>query len=207
MKTKFDTKSLVLLGLLMAIVIIFSTTPIGSIPVGPLVITLNVIPIGIAAVALGPWGGLIVGTFFGLFSFLQCFGIGVLSGMGAILVEINPILAFIQRVVPRALDGFLVGCIFRLIAKKTNPWLSSFITGFCAALLNTVFFMGALVLLFGNTEYVQGLMDGKNVIVFIITFVGVNAIVEMVVASLCTGAVGSALMAAKLINVPKKKTA
>lgn len=203
MKTKFDTKSLVLLGLLMAIVVIFSTTPIGSIPIGPLVITLNVIPIGIAAVALGPWGGLIIGTFFGLFSFLQCFGIGIPSGMGAILVEINPFLAFVQRVIPRALDGFLTGCVFRIAAKYANPWLSSFITGFCAALFNTAFFMGALVLLFGNTDYVQGLMDGRNVLAFIVAFVGVNAVVEMAAASIFTGAIGSGLMAAKLIDIPK----
>lgn len=206
MKTQFNTRSLVLLGLLMAIVVIFSTTPIGSIPVGPLVITLNVIPIGIACVALGEWGGLIIGTFFGLFSFLQCFGIGIPSGMGAILADINPVLAFIQRVVPRALDGFLTGLIFKFAAKRANGWVSCFITGFCAALLNTAFFMSALVLLFGNTEYVQGLMDGKNVLIFIVTFVGINAVVEMVVASLATGAIGSALMAAKLISVPEKKT-
>ena len=54
MKTKFNTRSMVLLGLLTAIVVVFSLTPIGSIPIGPLVITLNIIPIAIAAVALGP---------------------------------------------------------------------------------------------------------------------------------------------------------
>ena len=69
MKTKFNTRSMVLLGLLTAIVVVFSLTPIGSIPIGPLVITLNIIPIAIAAVALGPIGGLIMGTVFGLFSF------------------------------------------------------------------------------------------------------------------------------------------
>lgn len=205
MKSRFNTRSLVIMGLLMAIVIIFSTTPIGSIPVGPLVITLNVIPIGIACVAFGEWGGLIVGTFFGLFSFLQCFGIGIPSGMGAILVGINPFLTFIQRVIPRALDGFLTGLIFKALAKHTNAQVSCFITGFCAALLNTAFFMLTLVLLFGNTEYLQELMAGKNIILFIITYVGINAVFEMIVSSLCTGMVGSALMAAKLISVPSRK--
>ena len=50
MKTKVNTKSLVILGLMTALTMIFSFTPIGSIPIGPLVITLNVIPIAIAAV-------------------------------------------------------------------------------------------------------------------------------------------------------------
>ena len=291
MKPKFDTKSMVLLGLLMAIVLIFSLTPIGSIPIGPLVITLNVIPIAIAGIALGPWGGLIIGTFFGIFSFLQCFGIGPLSGMGAVLVEINPVLAFIQRVVPRALDGFLVGLIYKgmtsLKAKRayyaiagavtglfglalflsvmqfafshseklddgstawvrdaamesfvsskglfvyvcaivalllfcigymlvsgkklTRMQVSCAVTGFCSAFLNTLFFMSALVILFGNTDYVSGLINDKgngNVLLFIVVFVGINALFEMVICTLVTTGVGAALHKAKLVKGPEEE--
>ncbi|MBO4877938.1 MAG: ECF transporter S component [Ruminococcus sp.] len=197
---KMDVKSIVLLGLLSAIVVLFSFTPIGSIPVGPLVITLNVIPIAIAAIALGPTGGLIVGSVFGLFSFLQCFGIGIPSGMGATLANINPFLAFVQRFVPRALDGFLVGLIFKGTSKAANVSLASFVTGFFSAFLNTVFFMSALVLLFGNTEYVQGLMNGKSFIPFVVGFVGINAVFEMIACTLISGAVGTALYKAKLIK-------
>lgn len=204
---KFDAKSMVLLGLLTALVAVFSFTPIGSIPIGPLVITLNVIPVAIAAISLGPVGGAIIGGVFGIFSFLQCFGIGILSGMGAILVDINLPFAFIQRFVPRLLDGFLAGLIFQGVSKLTDVRISCFVTGFCAALMNTVFFMFSLVFLFGNTEYVQGLMKGKSVIPFIISFVGVNALVEMIVCTVVTGAVGTALFAAKLIKAPEKKEA
>lgn len=56
MKTKVNTKSLVILGLMTALTMIFSFTPIGSIPIGPLVITLNVIPIAIAAVTVAGSG-------------------------------------------------------------------------------------------------------------------------------------------------------
>ena len=203
---KFNAKTIVLLGLLTAIIAVFSFTPIGSIPVGPLVITLNIIPIAIAAITMGPIGGAIIGGVFGIFSFLQCFGIGILSGMGAILVEINPVFAFIQRFVPRLLDGFLAGLIFQLLSKLTDVRISCFVTGFFTALMNTAFFMLSLVFLFGNTEYVQGLMKGKSVIPFIISFVGVNALVEMIVCTLITGAVGTALFKAKLIKAPEKNT-
>ncbi len=202
---KFDAKSMVLLGLLTAIIAVFSFTPIGSIPVGPLVITLNIIPIAIAAISLGPVGGAIIGGVFGIFSFLQCFGIGILSGMGAILVDINLPFAFIQRFVPRLLDGFLAGLIFQGLSKHTDVRISCFVTGFCTALMNTAFFMLALVFLFGNTEYVQGLMKGRSVIPFIISFVGVNALVEMIVCTIITGAIGTALFKAKLIKAPEKK--
>ena len=198
---KKDTKSLVLLGVLTAIELVFLLTPIGTVPIGPLSISLGMIPVAIAAIALGPVGGLILGSVFGIMSFLQCFGIGVPSGMGAILAGINPVLAFIQRFVPRALDGFLVGLIYEAVAKS-NKQTACFVTGFCAAFLNTVLFMGSLVLLFGNTEYVQGLMAGRNVIAFIIGFVGINAVVEMIASTIVVGLVGVALHAAKLIEQP-----
>ena len=196
---KFDTKTMVLLGLLTAVVAVFSFTPIGSIPVGPLVITLNIIPIAIAAVALGPIGGAIIGAVFGIFSFLQCFGIVGFSGMGAVLVGISPVLCFIQRFVSRMLVGVLCGLVYKALEKRTNVYVSCMITGFSAAFFNTLFFMSSLVLLFGHTEYIQGLMAGRGVIAFIIASVGINAVVEMIVAAVVTGAVGAALKKARLI--------
>ena len=203
MNNKTNVRALTILALMTALVVIFSFTPIGSIPIGPLVITLNTIPVAIAAIALGPKGGLIMGGVFGLLSFLQCLGIGVPSGMGAILFGISPALAFIQRFVPRALDGYLVGVIFRACEKKLGKG-ACFIAGFCTAFLNTAFFMSALVLLFGNTEYVQNLMNGRDVLAFIVGFVGVNAVVEMITSTLIAGFVGTALYQAKILPLENK---
>ncbi len=199
MNKKLDVRALAILGLMTALLILFSFTPIGTIPIGPLSITLNVIPIAMAAIALGPVGGLAMGCVFGLLSFLQCIGVGIPSGMGAVLFSIDPFLAFIQRFIPRALDGFLVGLIFRALAKKPGPRPACFIAGFCSAFLNTAFFMSALVLLFGQTEYVQGLMKGRSFLVFVCAFVGVNAVVEMVVCTIISGFVGVALYHAKIL--------
>ena len=201
MKTKVNTKSLVILGLMTALTMIFSFTPIGSIPIGPLVITLNVIPIAIAAVTVGPVGSAVIGGVFGLLSFLQCFGIG------AALVAIDPVLAFVQRFVPRLLDGIIVGFIAKGMSKVTNNYVSYAVTGFFTAFLNTAFFMSALVLLFGNTDYVKELMGGKNIIVFICTFVGINALVEMAVCTFVTGTVGAALYKAGFIPSKNKAQA
>jgi len=200
---RLTPKEIALLGLLTAFVVIFSFTPIGSIPIGPLSITLNVIPVAIGAIALGPVGGLIMGAIFGIFSFLQCFSIGIPSAMGITLVGIDPFLAFVQRFVPRALDGFLVGCIFKFCKKITGTKIACFVAGFFTALLNTVFFMGALVLLFGNTEYVKGLIDGRNVIVAICAMVGINAVFEMITTTILSGFIGMALHRAGFINSEK----
>jgi len=204
MNKKLDVRALAIMGLMTALLILFSFTPIGTIPIGPLSITLNVIPIAMAAIALGPMGGLAMGCVFGLLSFLQCVGVGVPSGMGVMLFSIDPFLAFIQRFVPRALDGLLVGALFRLFERKPGARPTCFLAGFFSAFLNTAFFMSALVLLFGNTEYVQGLMKGRSFLVFVCAFVGINAVVEMVACTVISGFVGVALYHAKLLPLDRR---
>jgi len=194
MKTKsFDTRKMVTLAMLGAVLLIMSFTPLGYLNIGPLAISLNMIPVGIAAVTLGPTGGAIMGALFGITSFLQCIGVGGTSAMGVILFEISPALAFIQRFVPRLLAGFLSGWIYLSVKKLSNSTAACFVTGFSAALLNTVLFMLALVLLFGNTDYLQGLIAGRNVILFICAFVGVNAVVEMLATTAAVGLIGRIL--------------
>ena len=192
-KKSLDTRKLVTLAMLSAIMLIMSFTPLGYLNIGPLAISLNMIPVGIAAISLGPTGGAVLGAVFGITSFLQCVGVGGTSAMGVILFEINPFLAFIQRFVPRLLAGLLSGVIYQGLKKVANPVIAGFVTGFSAALLNTVLFMLALVVLFGNTGYVQSLIAGRNVIVFICAFVGINAVVEMLAATAVVGIVGKVL--------------
>ncbi len=186
-------RNFVILGLIAGILLLMAYTPLGYLNIGPLAITFNTIPVAIAAIALGPKGGAAAGAIFGLTSFLQCIGVGGTSAMGAALFNIQPFLAFVQRFVPRVLDGFLLGFIYRFFRERCQSYLACALTGFFSAFLNTVFFMTALVLLFGNTEYVQNLIAGRNIIVFICTFVGINAVFEMVSSTLITGAIGAAL--------------
>lgn len=193
MKKSFDTRRMVTLAMLSAILLMMSFTPLGYLNIGPLAISLNMIPVGIAAMALGPAGGAFLGAVFGITSFMQCIGIGGTSAMGVILFEINPFLAFVQRFFPRLLAGLLSGFVYLGMKKLTNSTLAGFITGFCAALLNTALFMLALIVCFGHTEYVQGLIAGRNVIVFICAFVGINAVVEMLAATAVVGLVGRVL--------------
>ncbi len=204
MNTKSRTMQLTMLGLMTAVLLLMAYTPLGYLNIGLLAITFNVIPVAICAIVMGPMGGAIAGAVFGLTSFLQCIGVGGTSAMGVVLFDINPFFAFVQTFVPRILDGFLIGFIFQWVRRKSNTCLASSVTGFFAAFLNTVFFMTALILLYGNTEYVQNLMGGKNVIVFICTFVGINAVCEMLASTILTGAVGVALNKAHMIPVREK---
>lgn len=197
--TNNKSMRLAILGLMVGILLLLSWTPLGYLNIGPLAITFNMIPVAICAIVLGPMGGVVAGAVFGLTSFFQCFGLGGFSQMGAILFDINPLLAFLQRVIPRVLTGWLLGYIYRWGKRMMGVSVAASVTGFFAAFLNTVFFMTALVALYGHTEYVQGLIGGQNMIVFMCMFVGVNAVVEMIAATVVTGAIGAALSKTRVI--------
>ena len=196
---KFTTSQLTILGLMSGILFLMAYTPLGYLNIGPLAVTFNVIPVAICAVVLGPTGGAVAGAVFGLTSFLQAMGIGGTSALGAALFQINPFLSAVQCFVPRILDGLLIGFIYRGMRKKTNVYASCAVTGFFSAFLNTLFFMTALVVMFGNTEVIQNLMGGRNVIIGCCMMVGVNAISEMVSSTIITAAVGTELSKAHLI--------
>ena len=191
-------KHLTLLAMLTALLVVLAMVNIPQ-PAG-LSITFNMIPVAIAAIAMGIPGGAIIGGVFGLISFLQCFGIVGYSAMGAALVSVSPFLMFIQRFVSRVLVGVITALIYRALKRRNvKDHLAFTITGFSAAFFNTLFFMSLLVLLFGSTEYLQNLMAGRGVLTFIIASVGINAVVEMIVAAVVTAAVGIALKKSKLI--------
>ena len=200
MKKGFKPRELTLLGLLTAVLLVMSFTPMGYLNIGPLAITLNMIPVAVGAIALGPMGGAILGGVFGMTSFLQCLGIGGTSAMGVILFEISPILTFIQRFFPRMLTGLATGYIFLGTKKLMGHTVASFVAGFSAAFLNTALFMVTLVAFFGSTDYMQNLINGRNIILFIVTFVGINAVFEMLVSTAVGGLLGKTLEKAHLIR-------
>ena len=187
-----------LLAMLVAVLIVLAYVNI-PMPMG-LSITFNMIPVAIAVMAMGLPGGVIIGGAFGLISFLQCFGICGSSALGAALVNVSPFLMFVQRFVSRVLVGVLAAVVYRAMCKTKAPlYIRGVVTGFSAAFFNTLFFMSLLVLFFGSTEKLAGPIAEKGVLMYIITSVGINAVVEMVVAAVVTGAAGVALKKARMI--------
>ena len=205
------TKDLVLMGLLTAIVIILNFTPLGYLPLNPVLsISFLMIPVGIAAYSMGIKGGTVIGAVFGITSFIQAFR--GQSSMGAALFAINPALTAFQCIIPRILDGMLCGFIADILKKKSiNSAVAGAITGFSAAFFNTLFFMSSLMLIFGKSEYVMKLRESKapsaNVLIFVIILIGFNALLELAASTIATSAVSAALSSAKLIDTAKKSEA
>ena len=203
MNRRTKVSRMTLLAMLTAVLIVLGFVNI-PMPMG-LSITFNMIPVAIAAMAMGIPGGAFIGGVFGLISFLQCYGICGVSGMGVALVTADPsfgfaCLMFVQRFVSRVMVGLIAALVWRALSRRKAPlYVAGAITGFSAAFFNTLFFMGLLVLLFGQTEFIQNQMAGRSVLAYLIASVGINAVVEMLVAALVTGAVAAALKKARLI--------
>lgn len=174
------TATLTRFALFAAIIIVMSYTPLGYLNLGLFMVTFLTIPVIVAALLFGSAAGAFAGLIFGLTSFAKSFG----SVMGAELLAINPVYTFILAVVPRVLEGYLCGVIFSALNRKSeNKLWKTALASFSCPALNTILYMGTLVLLFGNSEYIRGLMGGKNIFMFAVSFVGIQAVVE---ACICT---------------------
>lgn len=189
-----DTKQLVRLAVLTAVILVMAFTPLGYFKTGGLSVTLLQIPVVIGSILLGPASGAVLGAVFGLTSVLQCFG---LEPFGTTLMGINPIGTLLVCLVPRVLMGLLAGLLFRGLnrgaAKGLFPYAATCLAG---AVLNTLLFMGLLIAFFFRTEFLQGIasaLGAASPIPFIAAFVGVNGVIEAAVCCVVGAAISRTL--------------
>lgn len=191
----FDARTIAQYAIFIAIILVMRITHLTSIPVGPLVMTLAMIPIAIGAMLLGPLGGAILGTVYGFTSLYDAMtGASLMTG---VFFQLSPILTIILCVVIRGFVGAATGWLFQLF-KKLDPhriWCY-FAGGLAAPMLNTILFMGYIVLVFYQTEYIQGKVVEKgaaNPLMFIILMVGVQGLVEWISGCIVAGGVTKAV--------------
>ena len=192
---KNRTRYITELALMSAIIFLMAFTPLGYFRTPGLSITFLTVPVAVGAIILGPEGGAVCGLVFGITSLIQCFMGG---SFGSMLLSINPLGTAFTCIVPRVLEGLLCGLVFRWI-KRVSKNSAYFAASLACPLLNTVFFMSAIVLIFYHTEYIQGLVQTlgvTNPLMFVVAFVGVQGMIEAVVCFLIASAVSRALGAA-----------
>lgn len=190
MKNKNGLFFLTVSSLFVAIIAVMCFTQIGYLKFGIIEITLISIPVAFGGALLGKWGGLLLGAAFGVSSFIQCFGF---SAFGAALLSINPVLTFIVCLAPRMAAGFLSAFSFEKLPQKLHAAVRGLISFFIAAAMNTIGFVGLLVVFFAKTEYMQGISEqlgATNLFMFAVLFAGVNALVEAAACTVCGAALG-----------------
>ena len=203
---KTNVRFLAQLGLLAAIEIVMKLIGLGSVPVGPLYMSFLTVPIAVGAMTLGPSAGAILGAVFGLVSFKDA--ITGASAMTGVFFQISPVHTFILCVVMRAIMGFCVGLLFKALRfiDRKGGW-SYFIGAISAPLLNTLFFMGYIVAVFYQTEYIQGLVSTKgasNPLMFVVLLVGVQGLIEAIVCCAAGGVITRAVSSFLGTRAPAK---
>ena len=187
---RVDTRFLAQLALLIAIQIVMRLLGLGRVPIGPLNMSFLTLPIAIGAMLMGPLTGAILGGVFGLFSLWDA--ISGAGGMTAFFFQNNPVSTVILCVGMRILMGVCCGLIFKVVSKldRDEKTWSYFVGALSAPLLNTIFFMGYIILMFYNTEYIQNIVATKgalNPLHFVVLLVGVQGLIEAVSVAIIGG--------------------
>lgn len=194
-KGRMAARELTTLGLLTGVLLLMSVTPLGYFHTFGLDISLMMVPVGIGAMLMGPKAGAWLGLVFGATSFYQ--SMTGSSAFSTMLFNINPFYTFLLCIPTRVLMGFLTGVIFKAAQKvDKKKTVCYFVGGFFAAFLNTLFFMGVLVICYWNTEFIQGInetLGGLNPLMFVVAFVGVNGALEMPSSCIVGGIVSKAV--------------
>ena len=199
MKSKtFNIRTMTQLALLTAITLVLAYTPIGYLPLGPFNVSFLSVPVCIGAIVMGPGVGAFLGLVFGLTSFGNALSGG--SMMGVALMSVSPVGYFVQSVVGRVLMGLCTGLIFRAVRKVDRRGFASYVVGAVSApLLNTVFYMGLMCLIFYNCDYVQNLVastGAANPILLVLAVVGVQGVIEVLVCGVIGSVISKAVDAA-----------
>lgn len=189
-----NVRYLAQLALLAAIEVVMKLMGLGSVPVGPLYMSFLTVPIAVGAMNMGPTAGAILGGVFGCVSFKDALAGGGMTGM---FFQISPINTFVLCVVMRVLMGWCVGLLFRVLRRVDHKksW-SYFVGALSAPLLNTIFFMGYIVLVFYKTDYIQervASLGAANPLMFVVLLVGVQGLIEIIVGCAVGGVLARAV--------------
>ncbi len=196
--------NLTLIALFIALIAILTFTPLGYLKTPLFEITLMVLPVAISSVVLDWKSGAVLGAAFGLTSFMTCFGIGMPSSLGALLLQENPWYTAIVCIVPRILCGMLPALIYKAMLKiDKKGFISTAVACLSTALINTILFLGGIWIFFANTisenygDFIVSTQGSFNVLTFFIAFASVNALIEAGVCLFAGTAIAKALLVVK----------
>jgi uncharacterized membrane protein len=154
-------------AILLALEAIFCFTPLGSIPMGPLMVaTLGMIPVIITSLLLGTAAGSAMGLFAGIFSLIVWI---FMPPVSFLIIVFSPAVSgsfwsVIFCIVPRVLVGTVTGLFFNLLTKiniksKAVNILAFGISAALGSFINTAFVLwGGYIIFF---DKLSALFDGN----------------------------------------------
>lgn len=194
---KHDTRRMVSVGLMAAIIVVLANTPLGMIQLPIVKATTVHIPVIIGAILLGPSAGAILGGVFGVCSLISnTMAPTLLSFAFSPFMSTTGILGAVKAiwisVGCRILIGLAAGWLWKLFKKmKLNQIVALAVTGFLGSMVNTVSVMGSIYLLFA-----QQYAEAKDV--------AVTAVWGLVMGTVTASGIPEAIAAAVIVTVVTK---
>ncbi len=103
--------------------------------------------------------------------------------------------------------AILVGILYHFVASLNSDAAPSVLASCSAAVLNTVFFVGTMVLIFGKSPEVLALSERGDIWGIVVLLVTLNAVIEAAACLIIGTAVSKALLVLqKKVEKPKKET-
>ncbi|MBE5063485.1 ECF transporter S component [Lachnospiraceae bacterium DSM 108991] len=189
---KHDTRWMVCVALMAAIVIVLANTPLGMIQLPVIKATTVHIPVILGAVLLGPLAGGILGGVFGICSLISnTMAPTLLSFAFSPFMSTTGLPGVLKAlwisVGCRILIGVVSGWLWKLFEKvHLNQTIALPITGFVGAMVNTVTVMGSIYLLFAQ-QYAQA----QNV--------GITAVWGLIMGTITASGIPEAIASAVLV--------
>lgn len=199
MNTGKKTKTLTLLGVLIAIQVVMTMLNIGLIPLPGIKATALHIPVIVGAVLLGPTEGMILGASMGILSVITntvqpVLTSFVFSPFVTIGEQSGNWLSLIVAIVPRILIAVTAYYSYNLVSRLDKGKIFAYaVAGVVGALTNTIFVMGGIYVLFGQQYAVATNHAVGELLGVIMAVVVGNGIPEAITAAILVPAVSKPL--------------
>ncbi len=204
---KKDTRWMVAVAMMAAIIILLANTPLGMIPLPVTKATTTHIPVILGTILLGPLAGGILGGVFGICSMLSnTFTPALTSFAFSPFLSTTGLSGAVKAVWIsvgcRVLIGVVAGWLWIALSKgKVNEWASLSIVGFVGSMVNTVFVMGSIFVLF-TQQYAQAKAVAMEAVSgLILGTVLMNGVPEALLAMVLVAAIGKALRKVTMTKV------
>ena len=175
-----------ILGLLTALLLVFGLTPLGTVSIGPVNITLMGFPVIIGTLLLGWKDGLILGFLFGLVNFLKTFFAPSALTAPLLLQSrhwYGPVLYIIMMFAPRMLVPLAAWALSRIKLPKAVRYGIASVGG---SLTNTVGFLGLMFLFFAGDVAANYGITRSGVAAMLGGIAASNGVIEAIFCALCS---------------------
>ena len=189
----FSAKNIAYFAVLLALTVVLQLFA-NAIPVFGITLNFSLIPIVLAGIFFGMWGGCFMGLVSGAIIFITTAVMGR-EPSTAFLFQANPAVLTVVCIGKTAVAGLLAGLLYRLVAKR-SALAGAFVASATAAVVNTGLYLLGMVVMKNDVASYLGLESSASaVFVAVFLMIWLNFVLELAVNLVLAPAVHRVVLA------------